>query len=77
MDKLGGYDWRGMLKKAQDKVKQYTLNLTDLELKVEDATSNETWGPHGSTMTGANWPMLGATGSCWHGAGGRPCGSRR
>lgn len=34
-------------------VKKYTLNLTDLELKVEEATSAETWGPHGSTMNGA------------------------
>jgi hypothetical protein len=53
MDKLANVDWGGMLKKATNKVKQYTLNLTDLELKVEDATSNETWGPHGSVMSGA------------------------
>ena len=33
-------------------MKKYTLNLTDLELKVEDATNAETWGPHGSTMNG-------------------------
>ncbi|PRW45169.1 ENTH domain-containing [Chlorella sorokiniana] len=50
MDKLREVDWRGMVKTATQKVKKYTLNLTDLELKVEDATSAETWGPHGSTM---------------------------
>jgi len=27
-------------------VKKYTLNLTDLELKVEEATNAETWGEH-------------------------------
>ena len=30
------------------------LNLTDLEVKVEEATSNEPWGPHGSVMAGMN-----------------------
>ncbi|GAB4817376.1 hypothetical protein N2152v2_004422 [Parachlorella kessleri] len=50
MDKLSGYDWGSMLKSVTNKVKQYTLNLSVLELKVEDATSNETWGPHGSVM---------------------------
>ena len=44
-------------------VKKYTLNLTDLELKVEDATSAETWGPHGSTMNGAPpTPRVGGAG---------------
>lgn len=37
---------------APQQVKKYTLNLTDLELKVEDATSAETWGPHGGAMNG-------------------------
>ena len=57
-------DWRGLVKSATQKVKKYTLNLTDLELKVEDATSNEVWGPHGSTCTGAS-------------GGERQCGKRR
>ena len=34
-------------------VKQMALNLTDLEVKVEEATNNEPWGPHGSVMAGA------------------------
>ena len=52
MDKLREIDWRGLAKTASAKVKKYTLNLSDLELKVEDATNAETWGPHGSTMNG-------------------------
>lgn len=44
MDKLKEVDWRGIYKTASAKVKKYTLNLTDLELKVEDATNSETWG---------------------------------
>lgn len=44
-----------MFKSVSNKVKQYTLNLSDLELKVEDATSNEVWGPHGTVMSGARW----------------------
>lgn len=34
------------------KAKQYAYNLTPTELKVEDATSNEAWGPTGTQMTG-------------------------
>jgi hypothetical protein len=44
MDKLREIDWRGLAKTATQKVKKYTLNLTDLEIKVEDATNSETWG---------------------------------
>lgn len=33
-------------------MKQYAKNLTPLEVKVEDATSNEPWGPHGTVMSG-------------------------
>jgi hypothetical protein len=44
MEKLKEVDWRGLYKTATQKVKKYTLNLTDLEIKVEEATSNETWG---------------------------------
>lgn len=50
MDKLKDVDWRGIAKSAAQKVKKYTLNLTDLEMKVEEATNLETWGPHGSVM---------------------------
>jgi len=35
------------------------LNLTDLEVKVEEATDNEPWGPHGSVMAGMEIWMLG------------------
>lgn len=62
-------------------VKKYTLNLTDLELKVEEATSAETWGPHGSTMNGGwchkiirhRWGEAGAGGRGW-GVRGEPDG---
>lgn len=38
------------LKRVKTSVKQYALNLTDLEVKVEEATNNEPWGPHGKLM---------------------------
>ncbi|KAL4518154.1 hypothetical protein Ndes2526A_g01396 [Nannochloris sp. 'desiccata'] len=50
LDKLKNVDWRGLVKTATNKVKQYTLNLSPLEIIVEDATNKETWGPHGSVM---------------------------
>jgi len=53
LDKLMNVDWRGLVKTATNKVKQYTLNLSPLEIAVEDATNMETWGPHGSAMNGA------------------------
>lgn len=37
---------------ASSKVKQYVRNITPLEQKVMDATSNEKWGPHGTVMAG-------------------------
>ena len=37
---------------ASSKVKQYVRNITPLEQKVMDATSNEKWGPHGTAMAG-------------------------
>lgn len=40
----------GYLKTLSTKVKQMALNLSDLEVKVEEATNNEPWGPHGSAM---------------------------
>ena len=55
MDKLQQVDWRGLVKTATQKVKKYTLNLTDLELKVEDATNAETWGEQ------AIWPRVTST----------------
>ena len=41
-----------MYNKVSNRVKQYALNMTPLELKVDDATSGEPWGPHGTTMAG-------------------------
>ena len=35
-----------------NKAKQYALNLTDIEIKVEQATNNDPWGPHGTVMGG-------------------------
>jgi hypothetical protein len=55
LDKLKNVDWRGLVKTATNKVKQYTLNLSPLEIIVEDATNKETWGPHGSVMGGQLW----------------------
>lgn len=40
------------LKGIGNKVKQMALNLSEIEVKVEDATSNEPWGPHGTVMAG-------------------------
>jgi ENTH domain len=42
----------GYVSQLSTKVKQMALNLTDLEVKVEEATNNEPWGPHGSAMAG-------------------------
>ncbi len=44
MEKLQNVDWRGLVKTATSKAKKYVLNLTDLELKVEEATNSELWG---------------------------------
>lgn len=41
MDKLQNMDWRGLYKSATNKVKKYAMNLSELEIKVEDATSAE------------------------------------
>ena len=43
------YSW---VKTGFNKAKQYALNLTDIEIKVEEATNNDPWGPHGTAMTG-------------------------
>jgi hypothetical protein len=38
--------------KLQDKAKAYINNLSDLELKVHEATNHDPWGPHGTAMQG-------------------------
>jgi epsin len=40
------------LKGLGNKVKQIALQLTEIEIKVEDATNNDPWGPHGKDMAG-------------------------
>jgi epsin len=50
LDKLKSVDWRGLVRTATNKAKMYVLNLSPLEVLVEEATNTETWGPHGSMM---------------------------
>jgi epsin len=50
LDKLKSVDWRGLVRTATNKAKMYVLNLSPLEVLVEEATNTETWGPHGSAM---------------------------
>ena len=45
---LGGLGF--FVKQAARAVKQGFLNLTDLEIKVEDATNLDPWGPHGQAL---------------------------
>ncbi|KAL3163116.1 hypothetical protein ABBQ32_009530 [Trebouxia sp. C0010 RCD-2024] len=40
----------GYMKAWGNKAKQYALNLTDIEIKTEQATNNDPWGPHGTAM---------------------------
>ena len=62
MDKLEKVDWRGLMRTATNKVKQYALNLTPLEIKVEEATNGDTWGPHSSVSNGEG--EGGGSGAC-------------
>jgi hypothetical protein len=41
---------KATLSSAARKAKQVALALTDLEMKVEEATNAETWGPHGQIL---------------------------
>jgi ENTH domain len=41
------------IKNLADKAKAYVNNVTELEMKVLEATNHEPWGPHGSVMQGA------------------------
>jgi ENTH domain len=56
MNNFSGAEALGYLKSLSTKVKQMALNLTDLEVKVEEATNNDPWGPHGTVMAGRNPP---------------------
>ena len=46
-DQLYGF-WKAGVAKA----KQYAYNLSPMELLVENATSNDAWGPTGTEMSG-------------------------
>lgn len=48
----------GIFKNVRKAVMQVALNLTELEMKVEEATNNEPWGPHGTIMNGALRPCV-------------------
>ena len=52
LDRIKSVDWRGIVKTATNKMKQYTMNLSPLEIAVEEATNMDSWGPHGSAMNG-------------------------
>lgn len=39
-----------IFKTVEKKVRKLALNLSETEVAVEEATSNEPWGPHGSAM---------------------------
>lgn len=44
---------KNMARKGIDKARQIAEGLNELEMKVEEATNNDKWGPHGSLMSGA------------------------
>ena len=46
------HDVLSVYNKVSSRVKQYALSLTPLELKVDEATNHEPWGPHGTVMAG-------------------------
>ena len=67
MSILGNVDWQKQgseaftyLKGLGNKVKQMALQLTEVEIKVEDATNNEPWGPHGKDMAGEKRHITGS-----------------
>lgn len=42
------------IKNLADKAKAYVNNVSELELKVLEATNHDPWGPHGSVMQGGH-----------------------
>lgn len=44
---------KNMARKGIDRARQLAEGLNELEMKVEEATNNDKWGPHGSLMSGA------------------------
>ena len=63
------------LKGIGNKVKQMALNLSEIEVKVEDATNNEPWGPHGTVMAGEanDLPSCAREAYTWGGMNGSAC----
>ena len=53
-----GVEALSYLKGLGNKVKQIALQLTEIEVKVEDATNNEPWGPHGKDMAGEQGSLM-------------------
>ncbi len=49
--KLKQGDYGGALKQVQQQVKKVALDMTDLEVVVEEATNLEPWGPHGKLLS--------------------------
>ena len=54
---MEGFNATDFVKQLGNKVKQFALNLSDLEIFVEEATNNDTWGPSSSQMLG-EWVTL-------------------
>jgi hypothetical protein len=52
---LAGLDFTKVIdtaRKGLDKARQYAEGLNELEIKVEEATNSDKWGPHGTLMQG-------------------------
>lgn len=52
---LSGLDFKKVTdfaRKGLDKARQYAEGLNELEIKVEEATNSDRWGPHGTLMQG-------------------------
>ncbi|KXZ52415.1 hypothetical protein GPECTOR_9g459 [Gonium pectorale] len=47
---LGNIDFNSVLNTVVNKAKALALNVSEIELKVLDATNEEPWGPHGKDM---------------------------
>ncbi|UPR03675.1 epsin [Chloropicon primus] len=50
LEKVKEGDYGGAIRSVQQRVKQVALDMTDLEVLVEEATNSEPWGPHGKVM---------------------------
>lgn len=50
---------KNMARKGIDRARQIAEGLNELETKVEEATNNDKWGPHGSLMSGADCRCVG------------------